>query len=252
MAVNLQEAYSGRLMNWDQALRVVAEGWGLPAPAGPSAPYGPLADPLPRPLETEPCAPRPPSPPLTRRHLLRLLATAPAALALAPLASCGASGPRAIRIGEEECAHCRMRISEERFAAQLLNDRGRSWVFDSIECMVEWTLQEPELPEDRIRGWWVTDFEAPGKLARRHPGPFLRSDTLRSPMGLGLSAYDGRAAAEAQQGAHGGEVLDWDRGPGPRGHHPVRGGGMHGGMGGAAMGGGAGAPNHAGPDGHGH
>jgi copper chaperone NosL len=39
MAVNLQEAYSGRLMNWDQALRVVAEGWGLPAPAGPSAPY---------------------------------------------------------------------------------------------------------------------------------------------------------------------------------------------------------------------
>jgi len=39
MAVNLQEAYSGRLMNWDQALRVVAEGWGLPAPAAPAAPY---------------------------------------------------------------------------------------------------------------------------------------------------------------------------------------------------------------------
>ena len=39
MAVNLQEAYSGRLMNWDQALRVVAEGWGLPTPPGPPAPY---------------------------------------------------------------------------------------------------------------------------------------------------------------------------------------------------------------------
>jgi copper chaperone NosL len=39
MAVNLQEAYSGRLMNWDQALRAVAEAWGLPAPAGTPAPY---------------------------------------------------------------------------------------------------------------------------------------------------------------------------------------------------------------------
>jgi copper chaperone NosL len=39
MAVNLQAAYAGRLMNWDQALRAVAEAWGLPAPAGVPAPY---------------------------------------------------------------------------------------------------------------------------------------------------------------------------------------------------------------------
>jgi copper chaperone NosL len=32
MAVNLQEAYAGRLTNWDGALRAVAEAWGLPAP----------------------------------------------------------------------------------------------------------------------------------------------------------------------------------------------------------------------------
>jgi len=194
----------------------------------------------------------PPSPPMTRRHLLRLMATAPAAMALAPLAACGASGPRPIRIGEEECAHCRMRISEEPFAAQLLNDRGRSWVFDSIECMVEWSLQEPEIPESRIQGWWVTDFEAPGSWLDATRASFLRSESLRSPMGLGLSAYDGRAAAEAQQGAHGGDVLDWIGVRTLVAETPVRGGGMHGGMGGAAMRGGAGAPNHPGPDGHGH
>jgi len=39
MAVNLQEAYAGRLMNWNEALRAVAEAWGLPTPAGMSAPY---------------------------------------------------------------------------------------------------------------------------------------------------------------------------------------------------------------------
>jgi copper chaperone NosL len=39
MAVNLQAAYAGRLMNWDQALRAVAEAWELPPPAGTPAPY---------------------------------------------------------------------------------------------------------------------------------------------------------------------------------------------------------------------
>lgn len=39
MAVNLQAAYAGRLMNWDQALRAVAEAWELPAPSGAPDPY---------------------------------------------------------------------------------------------------------------------------------------------------------------------------------------------------------------------
>jgi hypothetical protein len=39
MAVNLQAAYAGRLMNWDQALRAMAEAWELPRPSGAPTPY---------------------------------------------------------------------------------------------------------------------------------------------------------------------------------------------------------------------
>ena len=175
----------------------------------------------------------------SRREVVRLMVTASFALALAPLAGCGPAGPRAIRIGEEECAHCRMRISEERFAAQLLNDRGRVWVFDSIECLVEWTQQAAEVPEDRIAGWWVTDFEAPGSWLDATRATYLRSDGLRSPMGLGLSAYAGAPAARAQQGAHGGEVLDWAGIQALVAGTPVRGQGrgMGSGMGGPTDGG---------------
>ncbi len=172
---------------------------------------------------------------LSRRHFLRLSGGATILVALGPLAACSAPGPRAIRIGEEECAHCRMRISEERFAAQVLNDRGRSWVFDSIECMVEWTLQEAELPADRIAGWWVTDFEAPGRWLDARAAHYLRSDHLRSPMGLGLSAYGEAAGARTQRSAHGGEVLDWDSVRDLVATTPVRGGG-HGGDGGGGHG----------------
>lgn len=164
-------------------------------------------------------------PSLTRRELLRILAGAPLALALLPLAGCGSSGPREIRIGEEECAHCRMRISEARFAAQLSNDRGRSWAFDSIECMVEWTQEGAEVEEARIAGWWVTDFEAPGRWLDATGARYLRSQELRSPMGLGLSAYGSPDAARAQQRAHGGDVLNWAELRNLVASTPVRGGG---------------------------
>jgi copper chaperone NosL len=122
-----------------------------------------------------------------------------------------------------------MRISEERFAAQVLNDRGRSWVFDSIECMVEWTLEESELTGDRTAGWWVTDFETPGRWIDATRAHFLRSDHLRSPMGLGLSAYADPEDARTQGAAHGGEVLDWDGVRALVSTTPVRGGGHGGG-----------------------
>jgi len=188
-------------------------------------------------------------PALSRRRMLRLLAAAPIALAFAPLAGCRAEGPRAIRIGEEECAHCRMRISDERFAAQLASDRGRSWAFDSIECLVEWIDEGSELPRDRIAGWWVTDFENPGSWLDAARATYLRSDALRSPMGLGLSAWADAPAARAQQGAHGGDVLDWEEVRTLVATTTVRGG--HGGMRGGA-GAGSGRDAGTGGDAHGH
>jgi copper chaperone NosL len=118
-----------------------------------------------------------------------------------------ADGPRDIEIGAEECAHCRMRVSEEAFAAQLRTQQGRVHVFDSIECMAEFVADNPEVS---IRGMWVTDFDAPGEWLSAESAHYLRSDELRSPMGLGLSAYAGPAPAETAQAEYGGDVVDWE------------------------------------------
>src|SRR5690606_35879538 len=70
--------------------------------------------------------------PVRSRTRARCLA-AVAVLALAP-AACGVR-PAHVHLGADECAHCRMVITDRRFAAQLLTDRGRSYLFDSIECL---------------------------------------------------------------------------------------------------------------------
>jgi copper chaperone NosL len=147
---------------------------------------------------------------------------------LVPLLAGGCGdGPRAIQVGAEECAHCRMLVSENRFAAQLVTDRGRSHVFDSIECMAEFLDDAVEVPEDRVGSLWVTDFSEPGQWLDVGDARFLRSEELRSPMGLNLSAHATEAEAREHQAAFGGELLNWGEVRDLVAGTPVRGGGGH-------------------------
>ncbi|MGB5288980.1 MAG: hypothetical protein WBN42_10875, partial [Ignavibacteriaceae bacterium] len=48
------------------------------------------------------------------------------------LASCG-SKPEPINYGKDECEFCRMQISDNRYGAELVTDKGKVYKFDSIE-----------------------------------------------------------------------------------------------------------------------
>lgn len=142
------------------------------------------------------------------------------------LSGCG-DGPRPIQVGAEECAHCRMLVSENRFASQLVTDRGRSYIFDSIECMAEFLDEAAELPEGRVRSLWVTDFGEPGSWIAAEEARFLRSESLRSPMGLNLSAHADMEAARGHLEDFGGEILSWAQVRALVAATPVTGGSAH-------------------------
>jgi copper chaperone NosL len=40
--------------------------------------------------------------------------------------------------GKEPCAHCKMLVSDKRYAAQAIDDSGEHRYFDDIGCMVLW------------------------------------------------------------------------------------------------------------------
>jgi copper chaperone NosL len=119
-------------------------------------------------------------------------------------------GPREIHPGTDLCDHCHMTVSQEEFASQLVTDRGRSHVFDSVECMAEF-VNEEGVPRDQIRSLWVSDFSAPGTWIPAEDARFLRSPELRSPMGMGLSAHASDAAVAALRSEFGGETLSWEQ-----------------------------------------
>jgi copper chaperone NosL len=132
-------------------------------------------------------------------------------LALVLVAAC-ADGPREIRLGEEACAHCSMVISDDRFAAQLITDRGRSLAYDDVACLLAAELAAAATGDATLqssRGRWIADFDAPGAWLPVEAAVFLKSGALRTPMGGGLSAHATAEAAAALQATHGGAIMDW-------------------------------------------
>ncbi len=138
-----------------------------------------------------------------RWRLLTLLAAA------LLLAGC-AIEPQPIQFGSESCAQCWMVISEPQFAAQALNRRGRAYSFDSIECLAAFVLRGEQVPPENLHSTWVAPLTEPETWIRAEDAHYLRSETLRSPMGEGLSAYPSLEEARAHQTEFGGQVMTWD------------------------------------------
>jgi len=129
------------------------------------------------------------------------------AMLLIVLAGCEPT-PQPIQFGSEQGDYCRMIITEPQFASQILNKQGRAFKFDSIECMAAYALTADG--SDNFHSHWVPNFTNPDEWLRAEDAFFLHSETLRSPMGLYLSAYSDRETAEEYLQEYRGEIVGWD------------------------------------------
>lgn len=123
--------------------------------------------------------------------------TATRAAAALVMAGC-AVGPPSIALDLDECHFCRMTISDARYAAAAITAAGRTVRFDSIECLVGWTLEESRPPHRA----WVSDHGRPGVLVDVHAAAFRRGPAGSSPMGRGWQAVPASAATDG--------LRDWD------------------------------------------
>ena len=137
-----------------------------------------------------------PSPALTR-----LLGSVTVGLTLL---ACSPRSPRPIAYDEDTCASCHMGITDRRFGAELVTDKGKVYTFDSIECLATYYVAH----RDVARTVWVTDYARPGTLVRADSAYFVRGGETQSPMALGVVAYaDTDDAARAI--TRGGQQLRW-------------------------------------------
>lgn len=142
-----------------------------------------------------------------RRTILRTSAL----LLVAALAGCqGDDGrhPPTVRFGHEACAHCRMIISDDRYAAACVTESGEARKFDEISCLIAHRDEHPE----PVKRCWVRSYRPPGWLDASQAS-FVHSRKLPTPMGAGIAALATTQDAEELARELEGQVLRFDQLP---------------------------------------
>lgn len=115
--------------------------------------------------------------------------------------------PQEIFYGSDECEHCKMQISDERFATQMVTAKGKAIKFDAIECMNAYASRSDVDTEGAK--FWVSNYDDPGSWLDAETASFIRSEEIQSPMGESLLALESEEAAKDHLNQYPGDLLTW-------------------------------------------
>jgi len=112
-----------------------------------------------------------------------------------------------INYGDEECFICKMLIVDKRHGAIVSTNKEKKYKFDSIECMIDFTIN---FKKNGIKRISVIDYNNPGNLIDATSAFFLKSTNIPSPMGAFLSAIKEKKIADDMLAIKGGEIFTWN------------------------------------------
>lgn len=140
-----------------------------------------------------------------RGRQLRLALVLVTALALI---ACAAPGPGDIHYDTDACDHCRMTISDPKFAAQLVTRTGKIYRFDDPWCLASF-VAAGRVPDRDVHSIWLNDHAHPESRVMSGDALFVVSDSIRAPMNGGAAAFGTRDEAEALKSSSGGRIVRW-------------------------------------------
>jgi len=115
--------------------------------------------------------------------------------------------PKSINFGEDYCNYCMMIIIDTKHASELITKKGKTYVFDSVECMLN-NLKEKN--NTAYYHFLVNTYDKPIELFDAKKSYFLFSKSISSPMGEYLTAFTSKEKANEFKEKKGGEVYDWN------------------------------------------
>lgn len=118
------------------------------------------------------------------------------------------NNPEPIIFGEDNCSHCKMMITDEKYGAELVTEKGKIYKYDSVECLLV-QLHNQTFKEDQIGSIWVIDFCNPETLIDAKTACYTKNDNFRSPMGLNVQAFQNEDDFNKFFTENGGEKLNW-------------------------------------------
>ena len=144
------------------------------------------------------------------------MSRAPLWVGLALLLGCSGGPPQPARLDtrNEQCAFCRMAVSDPGFAAQLVAPGEEARFFDDIGCLVGYLRQQRPLPPGAVG--YVADHRT-RSWVRAEEAVYAKAPTLQTPMASHIIAHSDGTSRDADPAAKGGSPLTLEDVYGPQG-----------------------------------
>lgn len=128
-------------------------------------------------------------------------------LSLWLLAAACSQEPAVIHYGSDECAHCKMMITDNQFASQIVTEKGKAYKFDAIECMTAYSREHHDDLDGALR--YVSNYNEGGTWLRAEEAQYVKSEVVNSPMGESLLAFPSSESARQHMAERPGRLLQW-------------------------------------------
>lgn len=109
-----------------------------------------------------------------------------------------------LNFGKDQCDFCKMTISNPKFGAELITDKGRVLKYDAAECMVNQLNKE----KTKYQKLYAISFDDPKQLKEVSTLHFLISSDFRSPMGANLAAFSDTTKLDAK---YKNQLISWEQ-----------------------------------------
>ncbi len=132
-----------------------------------------------------------------------------ALFALFSFTSC-AGGPEPIRYGQDNCHHCKMTLTDKRFGAEVVTQKGKIFKFDDLNCLANFLKSGTVSPEN-IAQTVSVDFKKTGSFVDMKQAFFLQNEAIKSPMRGDVATFSSKQDLEAVKAQIGGGMeMTWE------------------------------------------
>jgi copper chaperone NosL len=108
-------------------------------------------------------------------------------LSIVLLGSCNAK-PQAITVDKDNCSHCKMSISDIKYAAEIITQKGKVYKFDDIICLTSF-MKDKAVDKKDIQQLYFSNFFEPHNLLKLDEVFFLSGGLIHAPMNGNTAAF---------------------------------------------------------------
>jgi copper chaperone NosL len=117
--------------------------------------------------------------------------------------------PEPIRVGRDNCSFCKMTVSDNRFGAELVTQKGKIYKFDDMLCLVSFLHAENGVKKDNA-AIYFTDFSNGHALISANGAILYKSDLLQTPMGGHIAAFGNADSMKKAAIQYSGSMVLWE------------------------------------------